>query len=212
METRLKDWPEWFKKSPVVSKIILDAAAETVALRKAARNEIERLRKEFKASFPALQKGIDDAISELQRHEKHRQELLLKHDAAYRAKTDETRDYDRAVLLQEKSLLDTCDPAIQEAIKFFADKISEARKASAIRRSVGLGDRNAANNKREIFRASNYASIVAAIGYMRAAIDELEAMKLIPECDHQRIEALKNGIPSLQEFVETRVYDVYLGE
>jgi hypothetical protein len=211
MDMQLKDWPAWFLRSPVVNKIIREAQAETAALRKAAKAEINRLQKEFKAAFPALQKKIDDAISELRQLEKQRQELLLKIDAAYSTKSNEVRDFDRAVLLQEKALLDTCDPAILEAIKFFSDKVEEVRRPSAIRKSV-YAEGNMYNSKKEIYRSSNYTSITEAISYMRAAIDELEAMKLVPECDHLRIEGLKKGIPSTQEFKESKTFDHFFGE
>jgi len=46
---------------------------------------------------------------------------------------------------------------------------------------------------------SNHGAITAALRYIRAAISELEVMKLTPALDFARIEELRHGIPDTGE-------------
>jgi len=50
---------------------------------------------------------------------------------------------------------------------------------------------------------SNVDAVNSALRYCMDAIKELEKMKLTPELDAERIQALKTGIPDISEMKET---------
>ena len=118
----------------------------------------------------------------------------------------------RGIQKQEAILFETRDPAIDEAILFFRGRTTGIRLPSAIHRAAFKGPKHPANNKQEVRRSTNRPAIMEAIGYMTEAIEELERMRLSPECDVARIEALKSGIPSIDAFTESEAYERVIPE
>lgn len=199
--------PGWFKDFPAGKAFLKEKADGILKHRTAARKEIDRLQKEAAGLIPAMKATITDAETELELLEDHRRELLIKYGEAVRALSAVRYGLDRGIQKQEAILFETRDPAIDEAIEYFREETRKLRLPSAIRQSTGKGEKNPANNKQEIVLRTNRAAVIEAINYSRAAIEELEAMKLHPECDAERIEALK-GIPSIDVYIESEAYAV----
>lgn len=197
--------PAWFKDHPLTKSILKEAADGILKQRTAAQKEIDRLRKEAAALIPGMQAAITDAEIELQLLEEHKRELQEKYFKAARALLALNYATERQIEAQEAILRETRDPAIDEAIEFFRDEARKLRLPSAIRQIESKGQKGL-TMKQEICLRTNYGAILEAIDYSRAAIEELEAMKLHPECEAARIEALKTGIPSIDVYIASETY------
>ena len=108
--------------------------------------------------------------------------------------------------LPEASLSESADPAIDAAINFFRDKLDFLRTPGRISRNAIGEVRNIFTEKKTVKEESNVEAIHSAMEYCRAAITELENMKLALAVDAERIAGLKAGIPKID------VYTVYTGE
>jgi hypothetical protein len=64
------------------------------------------------------------------------------------------------------------------------------------------GDTNMFTETRELILFTNVPAMRKALAYCRAAIRELEEMKLAPALDAERIEALKKEIPNADEITQ----------
>ena len=98
------------------------------------------------------------------------------------------------------------DPMIDEATLYFRGKLDFFRAPGRISRKAVGAVRNIFTEKKTVKQESNVEAIHAAMEYFRAAIKELEIMKLAPAVDAERIAALKTGIPKID------VYTEYTGE
>ena len=101
-------------------------------------------------------------------------------------------------------LAETADPGLDLAVKFFRDKFESYRRPGALNSDVAVDNRlNVVNLTYDITRRSNSPAIKAAMDYCRAAIEKLEALKLLPVFDQAAVDDLKAGIPSIEVFTES---------
>jgi hypothetical protein len=98
-------------------------------------------------------------------------------------------------------LYTTYDPEIDEGISFFRDQQEKLRHKRADTYQEG-GELNIYTMKKGVKKFSNLAAINGALTYCRVAIEELEALKLEPSFNPEKIEVLKAGIPSIEVMSE----------
>jgi len=199
---RMEKMVELIESSPITKKLREDAAAENLTIRKAAAEKIKVLQKEAAALIPVLRAAITDAETELKNCENHRKELEIKLSVAVAAMPKATFDLDRNCQRQEAVLRSSYDEKIDDEILFYRNKIDGLMKPGKIHQHDSLGEMDVFTMARAEFTRSNIDAINATLIYCRAAIDELEKMKLAPDLDMGLIEALRGGIPDENIMVE----------
>lgn len=113
-----------------------------------------------------------------------------------------SHELDNEIKTNNAFLLTHYEREIDDAISFFMEKQTEAMHTPASRMHT-IGNRKLSGSA-QVFIRSNYPAILKLIEHCRAAIKELEAMKLnVAACDHERIEMLKAGLPDMREMSET---------
>jgi hypothetical protein len=168
------------ERNPMTKKFRADEAAETLIKRKAAVQAIETLRKEQEENLPKLQNDL-----------KEKEEKYLTAKAMLDKASDEIRtaraatfgentSFNSAIEIHERVLFDTYDPAIDEAIEFFRDKLDYLRKPGRITKVGRKSENNLISWTKKTNTETNVQAIHDAINYCRDAIKELEKMKLQP--------------------------------
>ena len=111
-------------------------------------------------------------------------------------------DLERKRQAVEVSLYSTYDSRIDEALDFFRTKLDDLRKPGKVSTRAMGATRNLFTLTKEVRTESNYDAVLEAAAYCRDAVAQLELMKLIPEFPEAEIEALKEGIPSIDRYQE----------
>jgi hypothetical protein len=96
----------------------------------------------------------------------------------------------------------TCDPAIDEAITFFQEKLDYLRAPGLISRKAIGAKKNFFIFNKTVKEENNVRAINSAMSYCYFAILKLERMKLTPALDREKIERIKSGIPSIDVYTE----------
>ncbi len=205
-DTRLKELPEWFKNHPVTQQIISEEEEKTRKARAAARADFDRAVREEAIVVPQLEATLTDCSTELGFLEERKAEIIERFGKEAVRLRGECSQIKRNMQRAAGILLTTYNPAIDEAIDFFRGEMDRLRRTETSKTSRYLGPENAANYKREIAISTNQPAILEALDYCRKAIEELEKMKLFAECDHKRIEAIKDGLPSSDRITEYETY------
>ena len=191
---------------PLTKKLREDKAAETLATRREVAGKIEVLRNEESAVLPKLQADLQEKEAVYAAAKTVLEGAAVKFQAATLALRQARLTFDTTILNCEASLLESADPAIDEAITFFRYKLDFLRTPGRISRNAIGAERNIFTEKKTVKQESNVPAINSAMAYCRAAITELENMKLAPAVDAERIAGLKAGIPKID------VYTEYTGE
>jgi hypothetical protein len=114
----------------------------------------------------------------------------------------ESQSFDSSISTQEQILTNSADPQIDEGINFFMEKLEWLRSPGRISHNMTGGEKNIYTETVTFTQETNIPAINEALGYCRAAIKELERMKLEPALDLQKIEAMKKAIPSIDIYSE----------
>lgn len=183
-----------------------DKAAENLAKRRETAGRIAALRNEQAATIPKFQDALGSAEAEYATAKAALKAMEDDCRAAALAFRGERFAFDNAIQNCEASLSESADPAIDAAINFFRDKLDFLRGPGRISRNAIGAVRNIFTEKKTVKEESNIEQINSALQYCRAAITELENMKLAPAMDAERIAELKAGIPKID------VYTEYTGE
>ena len=191
---------------PLTKKLREDKAAETLATRREVAGKIEVLRNEESAVLPELQADLQEKEAVHAAAKTVLAGAAVKFQAATLALRQARLTFDTAIRTCEASLFESADPAIDAAINFFRDKLDFLRTPGRISRNAIGAERNIFTEKKTVKQESNLPAINSAMTYCRAAITELENMKLAPAVDAERIAGLKVGIPKID------VYTEYTGE
>ena len=150
-----------------------------------------------------MQQTVTDTETEITLWKDHFEELQGKLREAAMKLAQERGEFERLIGAEESILLSTYDSRINEAITFFCDtfyKLNDLKKINVNRHS---GESNLGLMTPQIISFSNVGSIRSAMSYCQAAIHELEGMKLNAELDMERIQVLRKGIPSIDDFTES---------
>jgi hypothetical protein len=199
-QVKLKELLAKAEQSPIVKQLQKEEAEAVLLKRTAAFEKIKELESGRDQKFSRFQK-------DLQVKEENHKTAKAKYEEAtndyLKVKAEITHSghvYERAIGNQRDILLESADPAIDEAKKFFNKKLDWLRKPGRISREIGESKKNIVNwTKKEIIR-SNGPAVRDALDYCRAAINALEKAKLIPSLDVAMIEKLKKNIPDINVY------------
>lgn len=198
---KMEKLQEMIEASPLTQQIIADKAAETLIKRKSAADRIEALKLEAE-THATLQTEIDNSLAELASLDKTRQELKIDINKKYISLSQKRHAIEAGISHEEQILYDSYDPRIDETISFFRDKLDYLRKPGRITKTGGKSIINLFSWTRTMKGESNVKAIHDSIAYCQNAIKELEKMKLLPELDTLKLQAIKDGIPSTDVYEE----------
>jgi hypothetical protein len=190
------------EKSPMLAALRAEEAAAILATRKEAAAKIEVLEKDRAAVIPKLQVDLEAKEG---RHKKALSALDAaagEFNRARAALSMESQSFDSAIHAQERVLIESADPAIDEAITFFRGKLDFFRSPGRISRTAGGSINNLFTWTRATKEESNLPAVNDALSYCQAAIRALEAAKLTPEVDLEKIEMLKTGVPDIDKYTK----------
>jgi hypothetical protein len=202
-EQKLAKLIEKIENHPLSKQIQEDEAAKALTQRQEVAGKIEALQKHWLETGARLH-GICN----------EKETSYLKAKAAYEIASSEFNQA-RAVVMAENSsfesqirilqdtLFESSDPRIHEAIDFFRKKLDWLRSPGRLSRRAGGAERNIYNETVTVTAESNRVAILAALAYCQSSIKALEAMKLEPEIDLKRVEEMKAGIPSIDNYSES---------
>lgn len=205
-EEKLAELLKEAEDSPILKQLRAEKAAAILTTRTEAAGKIEALKKEREEVIPQL---IEDRAAKEEKFKRAKAALDAagsEYQTARLALSSRSQSFEHAIGRQEMILLESTDPALGEAITFFREKLDWLRTPGRINQNAVGAIRNVFTEKKTTRRESNLEAINSAMAYCRAAIMELESMKLAPALDAERIEGLKAGIPSID------VYTEYTGE
>jgi hypothetical protein len=192
---------EELESHPLTRQIREEKAAEILREREAAAAKIEAIRQEAEAVIPGLQARLDGAKEELARHDEGRkviQDKIAMTTAAL-MKTKQSFEHERG--RAEEILLSNYDERIDEGIRFFRDHFDALRRKKADFQTH-KGETNLFTWAKELVTFTNGPAINAGLYFSRCAVENLEAMKLEPRFDPEKIETLKRQIPDTGELTE----------
>lgn len=190
------------EKSPAFRKMREEQAVETLAKREKAGEKIKALEKEQAEVVPKLQK---DLAAKEDKFHKTKALMDAASDEAKIAKVavmSQSQSFEKAISKQAEILIETADPALDAAIIFFNKKLSYLRSPGRIDHVAGGAERNIFTDTKKVKAESNVDAVKLALEYCRAAITELEKMKLWPVLDVEKIERMKAGVPSIDVYTE----------
>jgi hypothetical protein len=199
---RLEALRKTIEASPLTKQIQAEQAAAVLGERLLTAAKLRAATEEAEKVIPEYQREVDALVADLAEYDKGRSVSLDKLTSARVKLMKERQRLDWDQSQASAALLSNYDPHIDEAITFFRDRF-EGLRVKDINKQTRTGERNLFTEKQEVFTYSNAAAIKNALAYCRAAIEELERMKLTPDPDADRIETLRKGIPDADELTES---------
>jgi chromosome segregation ATPase len=210
MEEIKQGLPNWVRDIPGVQAGFKAHDEAILKKRRAARAELDRLQKEAEETISKLHARTEEAKKEIIKAWEEHERKMGKARAIAAEERAAQSSFERQQ--QEMVLLKSYDPEIDAALSWFNDRLTTTRSSRSLyNHSIPLDRPNPANYKQTIYNKSNYQANLGCIDYLRSAIAEIEGMKLLPECDKMRIEALKEGVPSIHEYTEEYSYKGFIG-
>jgi hypothetical protein len=200
-EEKLSELLKEAEGHPMMKAILAEKAAVVLGERLLVAAKLREATEEAEKVIPERQQEVDALVAALAEYDKGRSVILDKLLVAKVELTKARQSLDWEWSHAEAALLSNYDPRIDETITFFRDRF-EGLLVKAINNQTRTGGTNLFTETKEIFTYSNAPAIKNAMTYCRAAINELERMKLTPDLDAERVEALRKGIPDADELTE----------
>lgn len=187
---------------PSTKQALESEKAETLAKRREAAAAIHAIEVDT-ATLAKLDREISNMAGHLKMLEDRRDGLAnaLNEKRAELGNAKNARDAE--ITMKRNFLFETAWPELAEAERFFMDKLAELRKPGRITIVKTGAIKNLISWKKSSAEESNEPAILEAMRYCMAAVRELQEMRLRPDLDRDRIEALKKGIPRIDRFTET---------
>jgi len=199
---KMEELRKVIEASPLTKQIKMEKATEILAKRKEAKERIAILEAKGKA-LPSIDEAVSEFTAELHILEKRQKILEEEINKKWAGLRSEKFQIENEKQQLEGTLLDTYDPRLDEEIQFFRNKLDFFRSSGRISSDYLKGDRNLFTDTVTITAESNADAVRGGILYCQATIKELEKMKLEPELDLQKIEAIKAGIPDIGVYTES---------
>lgn len=199
---RLEKLRKTVEASPLTKQALEAEAAETLAKRRAAAARLADIEADQAARIPALIEDLAGKEAEQREHEARGRIINAAAAAARQALSRARLDYDGAKRQAEAELRNTYDERIDEAEKFFNDRLEWLRTPGRTSRTGHKSEFNVFRMAYKTRQESNHAAVLAALKYCQDALAELEKMKLEPNLDPAKIEVLKAGIPQIDIYEE----------
>lgn len=188
---------------PLMQKIRADRATSTLATRTTAAGKIKALKRERDEVLPKLEADLETKEANYKKTMVDLNAATAEYQKARAVLSGESYCLDNSISTQEQILIESADPALDEAIVFFREKIDYLRSPGRISTNRLGSEENIFTELKTVKMESNVGAVKSALEYCRAAIEELERMKLSPMLDVKKIEAIKNGIPDIGIFTES---------
>lgn len=202
IENENQEIPEWFATHPLAAAFKQEQQAETLKQRQAASDQLESVKAEIAEGFPEQEASLASVLEDLKQTEKRLAGLKSEAGQAYRDLQILKADLDRKKQAVETELYASCDPRLDEAQDFFRNKIDALRQPGTIDTRPMGSERNLIKMSKETRTECNRDAVLEAVGYCMNAVTRLEALKLCPEYPAAEVEGLKEGIPSIDKYVE----------
>ncbi len=190
--------------SPIVKQLRAEKAAAVLATRTEAAEKIGALKKEREEVLPELLADRDAKEENFKMAKAALDAAGGEYNAARFTLSSRSQSFDHAISGQEETLLKSADPALNEAILFFTEKLTWLRAPGRTSINRRGAEKNIFTEKIKTKVESNYDAVNAALRYCMDAIKELERMKLDPSLDGEKIEQMKAGIPDINSYSEIR--------
>ena len=198
-------WEKFLKElegNPAVVADRFEKIAQTRVKRKEAAGKIAVLAKDREKVIPQLQADLAGKEGEYQKARAALEAAGGEFNKAKAALSMESQSFDNKIRRQEAILYETAAPEIDEAIKFFKEKLDFLRTPGRISRTASGSVKNLFAWKKTVKEESNVAAVKGALVYCQSAIKALEALKLSPVLDAEKIERIKAGVPSIDVYAE----------
>jgi multidrug efflux pump subunit AcrA (membrane-fusion protein) len=199
---KLEELRKTIESSPLTTQIIAEKAAANMAIRREAAMKIDALMKERETAIPKLQADLEAKERKYQTAKTALDIAADEYNHARQGLSSESNAFDSQIRNHEAILVETADPALDEAMQFFNDKLSFLRSPGRISRTVIGAERNIFTWTKETHVESNLPAVRDALAFCQAAIRELERLKLSPEVDLEMIERMKAAIPDIDVYSE----------
>lgn len=199
---RMERLLERIEAHPLTAKVRADEAAATLEKRKAAAERIAALEREWAEARPAMQAEIDGLTEQLAHLDAERRELQTEIDRKRVTLAHERAGNEGRIGQQREILLGSYAREIDAAFEFFRDRLDELRRPGKISTNALGAERNIFTEIKTVKAETNANAVHAALTYCMEAVKTLEQMRLVPEVDLPRIEALKAEIPKIDVYEE----------
>jgi len=190
------------EKHPLTAQIKAEEAAAILAKRTEAAAKIEALEKEREAVLPRLQKTIEAKEAAFLQAKAALQDAANDFNGAKVELSSSNNIFNSAIDREKGILFETAPEEIDQAILFFQEKLSWLRSPGRVSTNRITAATNVFKMTKETTVESNRNAVLGCLAYCQAAIPALQEMKLTPELDAERIEAIKKAIPSIDVFME----------
>ena len=188
------------ESSPAIIAVRAQQAAAILTTRTDATRKIAALRNEESLTIPKLE-AVRAAKEKIYLAAKIAlQAASDEFQTAHAALSIERSQFTNEIIRQEQVLFESADPALDAAILFFRDKLDYLRSPGRISRNAIGSENNLISWRKKTFEENNTQAVHDALRYCMDAITALEIMKLTPEVDKVKIEGLKDGIPSIDQY------------
>jgi hypothetical protein len=189
-----------FENHPLAKQIQADQAAETLTARQRAADAIKSIRADQAEAMPKLQAVAGEKEAKFLHAKSAMEAAGLAFNKARGELRAEGAEFDRQISILKNELYNSCDPALDDGIQYFKDRLDYLRSPGRIDSRGHAAERNIFSMTKKISVESNKGAVLGALDYCMAAIKALEVMKFEPELDSARIDALKNGIPTIDNY------------
>lgn len=185
---------------PLAKQIQAEEAAAVLATRTTAADSIKTIRQEQAEAIPRLLSDIDDKEKKFLSAKAAMESAGREYQQARAALSTENSNYSYRISHLEQALIESADPAIDEAKEYFNKKLEWLRSPGRISHGSIGSERNLYNDTVTVYEESNVSAVNDALQFCQAAIKELELMKLEPVLDLEKIERIKKAIPSIEVY------------
>ncbi len=186
------------RESPPIAAALGEAESQRVARRQAKLDRLAAIDRDAAGQFPKLIKDTSDAVAAQRRAEAALVVAKQKVDVAMAARLDFTVQTERERRQLQAELRAGADG---QSISAFAEWIEDSIQAAARSVRVPVVERSEVGAETVITVTSNVGSINSRCTALRAARDEVEALRLVADQSSvpSRIAALKAGIPPIAD-------------
>jgi DNA-binding phage protein len=191
------------KASSVGAQINKEQLQAIAQQRKVAANELAAVNAANLKEWPEAVAAQEKAIAKAREIEKQLAKAWEEVNRWTNERSRISNDYSMRRTQLEYELKESSSPLIDECIKVLWAEIDATWKLKEI---VFETVTNALTRKKEVVEKSNYASCKARVAAIRAAIPEVEEMKLIADQSSvpAALEAIKAGLPTVEKLEAAR--------
>jgi len=193
---------EKIEKTSFMAQYHAEEAAKVLAKRTEAAAKIATLEKERVELLPRLQKDLAEKEGKFLQAKRAMEAAFDEFKKSKNELTSASFNFSNAIGRHEQTLIESAPKEIDEAILFFREKLDWLRSPGRISTNRIGAVQNIFTLTVESHTETNSPAVRSALSYCMAAVPVLEEMKLWPELDGARIQAIKDGIPSIDVYTE----------